>query len=468
VASLERKLILAETDVSEEDRDKLARACAENDFSPLREEVTEKFAEGVTDERVSSFLNLLEGGSIDHSNVVELGNVLREYGVSHESPEELTEKEVEVINFGIKYLNSWLKRGGLTGFKDFNNKNEKLALDFATLSFIINQLAKIKSLDKEGRITSLDKEFVLDLLGESEEFVDDYFDATKFASDIELKDVRVGSLKDDYQLIKDQRSLIEEKQRKIVSQIMAQLTGQINVDIKEGNDVILEFKSVASNPRIIEIMIENDIDLGGAWKKLSEESGASDKEHDLKETLARVSELPEDEVKRILVISQIKIKPTQELDNYRINSASLKELKSKIVLFEHEDISLRHQLEIERRNLVNLDSIKNDMRESFRSVRQNIANDKAGVFYTLKEIIAGLELARRETGPSGSRMMDLRMKSLLSDKRGRRVMSFLENDQTKDPTWYKVHVYRKHMVALRFVAEHLLKTNVDKQVSHDN
>jgi hypothetical protein len=160
------------------------------------------------------------------------------------------------------------------------------------------------------------------------------------------------------------------------------------------------------------------------------------------------------------------------LDGSDIDVCELRELEATIIeigakdkkrKYENESDELKSQIHSIRKMIRTLPSEIENVKDSFGSVRDNLRVNGAGDFYVMKGVVAALEIARREK--SEGVPIDFKMSALTVDnnpKNKGHVFSFAENDNTGESAWYKIHLVKKQMPALRFVAESILNNKNDK------
>ncbi|MDB5245181.1 MAG: hypothetical protein JWN90_286 [Parcubacteria group bacterium] len=113
---------------------------------------------------VTPFLSMLEGDSVDERDLVQLGNVLREYGTRGTGEQVLSEKDMKLVSLAVKYFERWFYDGGPV--RNVHELTHEEGKEFAAPAFIVNQLAKIKeSRQYQDQIAGFDE-------GKLEEFLE--------------------------------------------------------------------------------------------------------------------------------------------------------------------------------------------------------------------------------------------------------------------------------------------------------
>lgn len=447
--------LVAHSDLPEHQVAQVLDECGENRFDTLKEGTTEEFGDQLSDKRIVEFVNFIKGqDGVDHTTLIELGNLLREYGKSSEKPKKLNQREIEIIDLGVSFFNKWYP----SGIKNLaQNGAEKSANSLAAVAFLINQLAKIRLVQNGEAIEDLDKSDMLSYIDKTKVTIEKYFDADN------LKE-RLTSVQEEWD--KNEKEIKKRKEiEKPISLEISKLKKEAMPDIlkkisslQEGTE---KYNSVAqmfavalraNNARVLEYMLRHDAPLGVAWDKVGDH-------HTMAAALDSAKKLSIDERKKIMSLSEIKVE-ADVIEKFKILNATN---STQDVSLDDKQIALTEKLSRMRDVINNRESIIRDVEESLATLRQSIITQRAGGFYGLKTLLVSLKMMLDEK-KEGQESIDFYSKKLVRDrsKGGAHTFSFYENDVTANPAWYKMHVKRSHMLGASFVIRTILENAKDK------
>jgi hypothetical protein len=462
--SLENKNLVSRMGMPPEEEESITRACASNDFGILRNGASEEFATELTDERIRSFVGLLEGKPVDNGDVVALGNILRQYGASNEEPKVLNAKEVEVVNLGINYISEWCKAGGLEAIaRDNDTPNKDMSMNLGTLAYIVNQLAKVKTLNHARAITDLDVNFLSDLLNKGRSASKEFLNEKRLADSITALETRLATsrldstaaTKESKKMEADRDKYIQIFRKSLRSKLLSMQTSQTQeivgalVNALESDDVVIEMVPKISG---------EGYSVAEAWnlvlKETQDEKGLAKLTH-----LVQVSIKMDAQTRaEILKITNVQLSAVTKMriEFHELqNSIVTIDAKGKQRAYEEASNTLTAQIMSLRYKLSSTKQNKELLNGSFDAVDYSLEKGRSGDLYVLKCLLASIEIARREY--RDKKDIDLDSIELLRDERGGgHVFSFNESDSTPDSAWYKIHVPKRQMPALRLVAEALI------------
>lgn len=424
--------------------------CAENKFDALKDGTTEEFAGQLSDKRIVEFLNLIKGAEfVDHATLIELGNLLREYGKSSERPKKLNQKEIEVIDLGVSLLNKWYP----SGIKDFagidSNKNTD---SLAAVAFLVNQLAKIRLIQNGEAIEDLDKEDMLLRIDGTKETIEEYFDNNNLKKRLVVEEgesSRINSLIEERKGIEAPVSIeIANLKKQALPTVLSEIE-----TLRTGSEEYLNIISMfvnslkTNNARVLEFMIRSDVSLGIAWDKIGDH-------HTMGQALDKTKKLSADERKRVMLFSEIKV--NSDIVE-RASTLNLTNPRQDQNLDDMQILSADRVAQI-RDIIKNRESIVRDVEMSLAMFRKSIVEQRAGGFYGLKTLLVSLKMMIDEAR-SGSESIDFYSKRLVRDrsKGDIHTFSFYDNDMTTKQAWYKMHVKRNHILGASFVVKTILE-----------
>lgn len=462
--SLENNKLVSRMGMPPEEEWSITQACASNDFRVLREGASEEFATELTDERIRSFVGLLEGKPVDNSDVVALGNILRQYGASNEEPKVLNVKEVEVVNLGINYISEWCKAGGLEVIaRDNDTPNKDMSMNLGTLAYIVNQLAKVKTLNHARVITDLDVNFLNDLLNKGRSASKEFLNEKRLADSITALETRLAASRLDSTAATRESKKLEADRDKLVKKFRRSLSSELlSMETPETKGIVDALVEALKSDNIVVEMVPDGTSRGysvaEAWNLVLKETD------DIK-GMAKLSRLVQESAqkdamtrKKIIGLTNIQLaipeKERIEFQELRSEIAII-DAKGKQRAYEEALTTLTDQIMSLRYKLSSTKQNRELLNGSFDAVDYSLEKGRSGDLYVLKCLLASIEIARREY--RDKKDIDLDSTELLRDQRGGGyVFSFNESDATPDSAWYKIHVPKRQMPALRLVAEALI------------
>lgn len=447
--------LVAHSDLPEHQVVQVLDECEENRFDTLKEGTTEEFGDQLSDKRIVEFVNFIKGqDGVDHTSLIELGNLLREYGKSSEKPKKLNQREIEIIDLGVSFFNKWYS----VGIKRLaQNGSGKSANSLAAVAFLVNQLAKIRLIQNGEAIEDLDKAGMISYIDKTKVTVEKYFDA----EDLEK---RLASVQGEWDKNEQEIKKRSEAEKPIfveISKLKKEATPQILTKIDALLEGTKKYKDVAqmfavalraNNARVLEYMLRHDAPLGVAWDKVGDL-------HTMRTALDGAKKLSVDERKKIMTLSEIKVEPEVVQKFKMLNTEnSVQDLD-----LDDKQIALTEKMARIKDVVNNRESIMRDVEESLATLKKSILTQRAGGFYGLKTLLVSLKMMLDET-KDGNESIDFYSKKLVRDKSkgGAHTFSFYENDMTANPAWYKMHVKRNHMLGASFVIRTILEDAKNK------
>jgi hypothetical protein len=447
--------LVAHSDLPGHQVGQVLEECGENRFDTLKDGATEEFGEQLSDNRIVEFVNFIKGqDDVDHSALIELGNLLREYGKSSENPKKLNQREIDIIDLGVSFFNKWYP----SGIKKLaQNGAEKSANSLAAAAFLANQLAKIRLIQNGEAIEDLDKSGMLSYIDKTKATIERYFDK-------EYLSKRLSATEDEWNM-NEQKIKKREETEKPISVEISKLKKLAVPAILTKIDTLLEgtekYKDVArmfavalraNNAKVLEYMIRNNTSLGVAWDRVGDP-------HTMRMALDGAKKLTVDERKKIMSLSEITGGP-EIAEKFRIldTTDSVQDLG-----LDDKQIALTERMARMRDVVNNRESIMRDAEESLATLRKSILTQRAGGFYGLKTLLVSLKMML-DAAKEGNESIDFYSKRLSRDRSriGVHTFSFYENDMTSNPAWYKMHVKRNHILGASFVIRTILENAENK------
>ena len=226
----------------------------------------DKLIDRIDSESVEEFTKLIAGDdNIDHKNLVDIGNTLREYGTRGNKEKMLTPAEQKIVSLVIKYIENWFYSDGVIKMiekekKEYGNDSNN---DLAAAAFIINQLAKIKENPQYSEtVKNIDSEKLSKFIDEVSDNIPDYFSIDKLDIQInKLKDEKLQKSKEiseKFDTAKKEAEPSLDKMRKAEEEFAATVRKSVSV-IQENIDVFPKSLGIETNDlvKLLEKIIED-------------------------------------------------------------------------------------------------------------------------------------------------------------------------------------------------------------------